>query len=69
MEAFVATKSEVLLFAAVPKVLYANTSEPIANPKLVLAPAAFVAPVPPLVSAIVVPLQVPLVIVPTELSC
>ena len=35
------------------------------NPKFVLAPAAVVAPVPPLAMAIEVPLQVPLVIVPT----
>jgi hypothetical protein len=41
------------------------TSVPIVNPKLVLASAAVVAPVPPFAIAIVVPLQVPLVIVPT----
>jgi hypothetical protein len=41
------------------------TSVPIANPKLALAPAAVVAPVPPFATAIVVPLHVPEVIVPT----
>ena len=42
------------------------TSVPIDNPKLVLAPAAVVAPVPPLAIAMVVPLHTPLVMVPTE---
>ena len=41
------TKSVVLLLAAVPKVLCANTSVPIAKPKFVRAPATVVAPVPP----------------------
>ena len=41
-------KSEVALLAAVPKVRYANTSVPIAKPKLLLAVIASVAPVPPL---------------------
>ncbi len=59
------SKSDVLLFAAVPNVLYANTSEPIANPKFILAAEDEVAPVPPLVIAIAVPLHVPEVIVPT----
>ena len=48
-----AEKSAMLLVAAVP------------NSKLVLAPAAFEAPVPPFASAIVVPFQTPEVIVPT----
>ena len=65
MAAFAATKSAVLLFAAVPKVLWAKTSVPMTNPKLVLASAAVVAPVPPLFNAIVVPFQTPVVIVPT----
>jgi hypothetical protein len=41
------------------------TSVPITSPKFVLASAAVVAPVPPFATAIVVPLQVPEVIVPT----
>jgi hypothetical protein len=41
------------------------TSVPITSPKFALAPAAVVAPVPPFANAIVVPLQVPEVIVPT----
>jgi hypothetical protein len=45
--------------------LPAITSVPIVKPKLVLASEAVVAPVPPFAIAIVVPLQVPLVIVPT----
>ena len=47
----VAIKSDVLLFAAEPKVRCAKTSVPITRPKLVLAPAAVVAPVPPLAIA------------------
>ncbi len=42
-----AIKSDVLLLAAEPKVRCAKTSVPITRPKLVLAPAAVVAPVPP----------------------
>jgi hypothetical protein len=45
--------------------LAAITSVPIVKPKLVLASAELVAPVPPFAIAIVVPLQVPLVMVPT----
>ncbi len=41
------------------------TLVPITNPKFDLASAAFVAPVPPLATAIVVPLHTPDVIVPT----
>jgi hypothetical protein len=41
------------------------TSVPITKPRFVLAPAAVVAPVPPFATAIVVPLHVPEVIVPT----
>ena len=40
-------KSVVALLAAVPKVRYAKTLEPIAKPKFVLATLASVAPVPP----------------------
>ena len=43
----------------------AITSVPIVKPKFILAPAAVVAPVPPFVTSIVVPLHIPLVIVPT----
>ena len=55
----------MLLFAAVPKVLYASTSVPITKPKFVLAAAGKVAPVPPFANAIAVPLQTPEVMVPT----
>ena len=48
-----AAKSPVLLLAAVPNVLCANTFVPIANPKFVLAVAASVAPVPPFAIATV----------------
>ena len=44
------------------------TSVPITKPKFVLAPAAVVAPVPPLAIAISVALHVPEVIVPTEVK-
>ena len=44
------------------------TLVPITNPKLVLASDAVIAPVPPLFNAIVVPLQTPVVIVPTLVS-
>ena len=53
MAAFAATKSDVLLFAAVPKVLWAKTSVPMAKPKFVLASAAVEAPVPPFAIAMV----------------
>ena len=43
----------------------AITSVPITKPKLVLAPAAVVAPVPPFAMAMVVPFHTPVVIVPT----
>ena len=43
----------------------ACTFVPITNPKLVLAAAALVAPVPPLATAMAVPLQVPEEMVPT----
>ena len=46
-----AIKSVVLLFAAEPKVRCAKTSVPTTSPKLVLAPAAVVAPVPPFATA------------------
>jgi len=39
---------------------------PITRPRLVLAPAASVAPVPPLLRAMVVALHVPLVTVPRD---
>ena len=48
-----------------PNVMGDCTSVPITNPKLYLASEALIAPVPPFVTSIVVPLQVPLVIVPT----
>ena len=48
-----ATKSVAALFAAVPKVLWANTSVPITKPKLLRASDAVVAPVPPLATATV----------------
>jgi len=43
------SKSIILLFAAVPNVLCANTSVPITKPKFDLASTAFIAPVPPLI--------------------
>ena len=49
-----------------PAISGACTLVPITNPKLVLAAAAEVAPVPPFEIAIAVPLQVPLEIVPRE---
>ena len=60
------SKSDVLLFAAVPKVLNAKISEPIASPKFVLAVAADAAPVPPCAISILVALHVPVKIVPND---
>ena len=48
-----ASKSAILLFAAVPKLRCANTSVPMTSPKLALASIAFAAPVPPFATATV----------------